>query len=43
MAMGSATGPPDDQDDRNDRTLAYVCRRLDYLRDLLNTGQGTSG
>lgn len=38
--MGAATDPPND----TDRALAYVCRRLDYLRRLLTPGQdGTGG
>ncbi|MFC8663162.1 hypothetical protein [Streptomyces sp. NPDC057199] len=38
--MGTATDPPDD---RTDQALAYVCRRLDYLRRLLAPEQDTSG
>jgi hypothetical protein len=38
--VGAATDPPDDQ---IDDALAYICRRLDYLRRLLapNSGTGT--
>ncbi|MFD4913059.1 hypothetical protein ACFWNR_07530 [Streptomyces virginiae] len=38
--MGAATDPPDDH---IGPALAYVCQRLDYLRDLLGSAQGTGG
>ncbi|GGT15289.1 hypothetical protein GCM10010222_66730 [Streptomyces tanashiensis] len=38
--MGAAIDPPDD---RIGPALAYVCRRLDYLRGLLGPAQGTGG
>ncbi|WP_447035811.1 hypothetical protein [Streptomyces sp. DSM 118878] len=38
--MGAATDPPDD---RVDQALAYVCRRLDYLRRLLTPDQDMGG